>query len=41
MQIGRGDFNSPHAACFAPNGDIYVVEWVLGGRITRLEKMGS
>ena len=29
-------FNSPHGACFAPNGDIYVVEWILGGRITKL-----
>ncbi len=33
-----GQFNSPHGACFAPNGDIYVVEWITGGRITKLEK---
>jgi len=36
--IRRGFFNSPHGACFAPNGDIYVVEWIVGGRITKLEK---
>ncbi len=34
--IRPGRFNSPHAACFAPNGDIYVVEWIIGGRITKL-----
>ena len=32
-------FIAPHGACFAPNGDIYVVEWVIGGRITKLEKI--
>ncbi len=31
-------FNSPHGGCFAPNGDIYVVEWIIGGRITKLAK---
>jgi hypothetical protein len=34
-----GLFNSPHDACFAPNGDIYVVEWIIGGRITKLERL--
>ena len=36
--IKPGVFNSPHAACFAPNGDIYVVEWIIGGRISRLQR---
>lgn len=36
--IQPGKFNSPHGATFAPNGDIYVVEWILGGRITKLTK---
>lgn len=27
--------NSPHGACFAPNGDIYCVEWIVGGRISK------
>ncbi len=36
--IREGIFNSPHGACFAPNGDVYVVEWIIGGRITKLEK---
>lgn len=34
--IQPGRFNSPHAACFGPDGSIYVVEWILGGRITKL-----
>ena len=34
--VRSGVFNSPHGGCFAPNGDIYVVEWIVGGRITRL-----
>lgn len=33
-----GKFNSPHGACMAPNGDIFVVEWIVGGRITKLVK---
>ena len=36
--VKAGQFNSPHAGCFAPNGDIYVVEWIIGGRITKLKK---
>ncbi|TVR62754.1 MAG: hypothetical protein EA426_01390 [Spirochaetaceae bacterium] len=36
--VTPGVFNSPHAACFAPDGDIYVVEWIIGGRITRLQR---
>lgn len=37
--IQPGKFNSPHGATFAPNGDIYVVEWIVGGRITKLQKV--
>jgi len=36
--IQPGRFNSPHGGCFAPNGDIYIAEWILGGRITKLQK---
>lgn len=36
--IEPGKFNSPHGGCLAPNGDIYVVEWILGGRITKLQR---
>jgi hypothetical protein len=36
--IRQGNFNSPHGACFSSNGDIYVVEWIIGGRIIKLEK---
>lgn len=33
-------FNSPHGACFGPDGSIYVAEWIVGGRVTRLERQG-
>ena len=36
--VKPGVFNSPHGGCFGPNGDIYVVEWIVGGRITKLAK---
>ena len=35
----KGKFVHPHDACFAPNGDIYVAEWVQTGRITKLRKV--
>jgi hypothetical protein len=31
----------PHDACFAPNGDIFVAEWVATGRITKLERVNA
>ncbi len=34
-----GQFVHPHDACFAPNGDIFVAEWVGTGRITKLERV--
>ncbi len=36
--VQPGRFNSPHGIAVAPNGDIYVVEWIIGGRITKLAK---
>ncbi len=39
--VRPGFFNSPHGACFAPNGDIYAVEWIIGGRITKLARQGA
>ncbi len=36
--VKPGVFNSPHGACFAADGDIYVVEWIIGGRITKLRR---
>lgn len=35
-----GKFIHPHDACFAPNGDIYVAEWVATGRVTKLRRLG-
>ena len=35
----NGKFVHPHDACFAPNGEIYVAEWVQSGRITKLKKV--
>jgi hypothetical protein len=34
-----GKFVHPHDACFDANGNIFVVEWVEGGRITMLKKV--
>jgi hypothetical protein len=34
-----GEFVHPHDACFTPNGDIFVAEWVATGRITKLERV--
>jgi len=34
-----GQFVHPHDACFTPDGDIYVAEWVGTGRVTRLERV--
>ena len=37
--IRPGFFNSPHSACMTQAGDIYVTEWMIGGRVTKLEKI--
>ncbi len=37
-RIRPGHFNSPHGGCFGPTGDIYVAEWIIGGRVTRLTR---
>lgn len=39
-QVKPGLFNSPHDVAVAPNGDIYVTEWIIGGRVTKLKKLG-
>lgn len=31
-----GKFNSPHAMAADKDGNLYVVEWILGGRVTKL-----
>jgi hypothetical protein len=36
-QAGR--FIHPHDACFDKAGNIYTVEWVVGGRVTKLTKV--
>ncbi|MFA9480347.1 hypothetical protein ACERK3_18915 [Phycisphaerales bacterium AB-hyl4] len=35
-----GRFNSPHGGCFDGEGNIYIVEWVADGRITKLTREG-
>jgi hypothetical protein len=35
----QGKFVHPHDACFDPQGNIYVAEWVATGRISRLRKV--
>ena len=34
-----GQFVHPHDACFSPAGDIFVAEWVVTGRVTKLERI--
>lgn len=36
--IQPGKFNSPHAAAADSKGNLYVVEWIIGGRITKLKR---
>ena len=37
--VQEGKFNSPHSAAADAHGNIYVVEWITGGRVTKLERM--
>jgi hypothetical protein len=34
-----GKFVHPHDACFDAEGNIFVTEWVQGGRVTKLRKV--
>ncbi|MGC6425875.1 MAG: peptidase, partial [Akkermansiaceae bacterium] len=34
-----GKFVHPHDACFDPEGNIFVAEWVSTGRVTKLRKV--
>ncbi len=36
--VEEGKFNSPHGACADAKGNLFVVEWITGGRVTKLEK---
>jgi hypothetical protein len=37
--IRIGEFNSPHGVCADAQGSIYVSEWLLGDRFTKLERV--
>lgn len=37
-KITDGKFNSPHGGCFDSHGNIYIVEWIATGRITKLTR---
>jgi hypothetical protein len=34
-----GKFVHPHDACFDPDGNIYVAEWVATGRVSKLRRV--
>lgn len=38
-QLRPGRFNSPHACCVDSAGDVYVVEWISTGRVTKLRRL--
>jgi hypothetical protein len=38
-QFTPGKFVCPHSACFDHEGNIFVVEWVEVGRVTKLKKV--
>ncbi|MDA3959727.1 MAG: hypothetical protein PF961_02980 [Planctomycetota bacterium] len=38
--IPVGEFNSPHGITTDPQGNIYVSEWLLGDRFTKLQRVG-
>ncbi|MCA2972388.1 MAG: hypothetical protein INH43_28040 [Acidobacteriaceae bacterium] len=40
-EFPAGKFVSPHGACFDHAGNIFVVEWVEVGRITKLRKLSG
>lgn len=37
--IETGKFNSPHGVTSDADGNLYVVEWLVGGRVVKLEKV--
>lgn len=37
--VHAGKFNAPHGIAANKRGDLFVVEWMIGGRITKLEKV--
>lgn len=36
-RLQEGRFNSPHDAAVDDEGNVYVAEWIVGGRVTKLE----
>ncbi|MCC7406872.1 MAG: hypothetical protein IT442_02295 [Phycisphaeraceae bacterium] len=38
-RIEPGKLNSPHGIAVDRQGNIYIVEWIVGGRITKLERL--
>jgi hypothetical protein len=39
--VHESKFNSPHSAAADAQGNIYVVEWITRGRVTKLERIAK
>ena len=39
-RLEQGKFNSPHGVTVDGDGNIYVAEWLIGGRMIKLARMG-
>ena len=40
-QWAAGQFIAPHSCAFDAAGNLYVMDWVSAGRVTKLRRVGS
>ena len=39
-ELAPGRFHTPHGLCVCGDGSLIVCEWIVGGRVTKLERLG-